>query len=146
MKTMLTLWSSALLCASHVFAAGSKPDAIIPRGMINMNGVSPLQVLQYYETLSGKSLVTSSHVRGLTTKITMQPDVALKVSEAITFVETALREQAGVVVTRLDDQRVSVTYNDALPLTVITNSKPVPLPVNKGGKPITPPTFPLKQP
>ena len=55
-----------------------------------MAGAAPIQVLHYYETLSGKKLVTSSHVRGLTTKITVQPDVALKVSEALTFVETAL--------------------------------------------------------
>jgi hypothetical protein len=139
MKTTLALL--LVIGSFSSVAAADKADAIIPPGLINMAGADPVQILDYYQTLSGKKLVTSSHVRGLRTKITVQPDVALKVSEALTLIEAALREQAGIVVTKIDEQRVSVTYNDALPLTVIRNPKPFPLPVDKDGKPITPPTF-----
>jgi hypothetical protein len=38
-------------------------------------------------------------------------------SELMKSIERDLIEQAGIVITRLDDKRASVTYNDALPIT-----------------------------
>jgi hypothetical protein len=146
MKKLSTTWFVIFLCAlSQAMAAESKSDATIPRGALNLNGTSVNQSLTLYALYTGKKLVTSSHALNLTTTIILQPDVELKESQAIALLEKALREQAGVVMTRLDDQRISVTYNDALPITVVTNGRPIPLPITKDGKEITPPTFPLKE-
>ena len=38
------------------------------------------------------------------------------------MIERALLDQAGVIITRLDSKRASVTYNDALALSVSQNS------------------------
>jgi len=43
-------------------------------------------------------------------------------AEALKLMEKALIEQGGVVITRLDDKRASVTYNDALPIAPPSNS------------------------
>jgi hypothetical protein len=143
MKKASALSFLVLLCALlQGVAADSKSDPVIARGMINFNGAQVSQMLEYYKMLTRMQLVTSSHVNQIRAKITMQPDVELKMSEAVALVEKVLREQAGVIITRLDEGRVSVTYNDALPITVVTDGKPVPLPLGQDGKPITPPTFP----
>jgi hypothetical protein len=146
MKKLSTTWFVIFLCAlSQSVAADSKSDETIPRGAFNLNGTSVNQSLTAYALFTGKKLVTSSHALNLKTTITLQPDVELKLSQAIALLEKAFREQAGVVMTRLDDQQISVTYNDALPITVVTNGTPIPLPITKEGKEVTPPTFPLKE-
>jgi hypothetical protein len=146
MKKLSATCFAILLCAMSVaVAADPKSDETIPRGTFNLNGTSVNQSLTLYALFAGKKLVTSSHALNLKTTITLQPDVDLKLSQAIALLEKAFREQAGVVVTRLDDQRISVTYNDALPITVVTNGTPIPLPITKDGKEITPPKFPLEE-
>src|SRR5262245_21237630 len=122
MKKSSATWFAILLCTlSQAMAADSKSDDTIPRGAFNLNGTSVNQSLTLYALFTGKKLVTSSHALNLKATITLQPNVELKLSQAIALLEKAFREQAGVVMTRLDDQRIYVTFNDALPITVITN-------------------------
>ena len=119
------------------------PKEVHPPGMVvlNFNGTHPVHVLETYTELSGMQLVTSSHVNAVTTRITLQPQVALKKSKMLKLVEKALLEQAGIVVTQLDDRRVSVTYNDTLTVTAVADGKPIPRPIGSDGKPIQPPSF-----
>jgi type II secretory pathway component GspD/PulD (secretin) len=45
--------------------------------------------------------------------------------EVLKQMREAFLKQAGIVITRLDDQRDSVTYNDALPVTIDFDRVPV---------------------
>ena len=112
------------------FCADTTPEEIFPAGLVRFDAAGPAQVLLIYTELSGMQLVTSSHVNAVTAKITLQSRVALKKSEVLKLLEKALLDQAGIVVTKLDDKRASVTYNDALTVTAVTD-----------GKPIQPPSF-----
>jgi hypothetical protein len=66
--------------------------------------------------LAGVELVTDSRVRTVHHHITLQAKADAP-AQGAKLLEKALLEQAGVVITCIDDKRVSVTYNDALPIT-----------------------------
>lgn len=148
MKKISVSWIIVLLLGLSLRAvpAGSQPELVIPAGLVNVNSADACQMLQLYTLLSGKELVTSSHVNSVAAKITLQPEVALKKSEVLKLFEKALLDQAGIVITKLDEKRVSVTYNDALPVTVVTNGRPIPIPIGLDGKPIQPPLLRLPRP
>jgi len=86
------------------------------KAKIDFNGTDQQQVLQVYAKLSGLELITDSHVRHLKSNIVLH-NSGLSNSEMMASVEKALIEQAGIVITHLDDKRASVTHNDALPIT-----------------------------
>jgi hypothetical protein len=71
-------------------------------------------ILQLYHELSGLQLVESSEVKRLHPAISFHSSPYPSKAEALKLIEKALIEQAAVVVTQLDDKRVSVTLNDAL--------------------------------
>ena len=75
-------------------------------------------VLQIYKPLSGFELVIDSHAAKVVTPITygVPNTKSFSRDEAIKLMEKTLLEEAGIVFTHLDDKRVSVTYNDALPI------------------------------
>lgn len=110
---------------ARAFAADSPGEEVFPAGLVNFRETAPYQVLQYYEVLSEKELVMSSHVDNVRAKISLRAEVPLTKSQMVARTEKALREQAGIIITPLDDKRVSVTYNDALPITVVSNGMPV---------------------
>ena len=87
-----------------------------PLEEINFQAVPPEQVLEIYHQCTGLELVTDSRVHMLRTTVTIQ-DANLPVSQLSKLMEQALREQAGIVITPLDNKHASVTYNDALPRT-----------------------------
>jgi hypothetical protein len=74
------------------------------------------KVLEVYKLLSSRELVISSNLKGVHPSITLRLQDTPK-TEVMKAIEKALLEQAGVVITPLDDKRISVTFNDALPLT-----------------------------
>jgi hypothetical protein len=88
----------------------------IPSGRIDFTNAKVPQVLEIYRALAGVELVTDSRVRTLPDHITLQAKADAP-AQGAKLLEKALLEQAGVVITRIDDKRVSVTYNDALPIT-----------------------------
>jgi hypothetical protein len=88
----------------------------IPSGRIDFTGAAVPQVLDIYRMMVGVELMTDSRVRTLPDHITLQAE-AVGNAQGAKLLEKALLEQAGVVLTRIDDKRVSVTYNDALPIT-----------------------------
>jgi hypothetical protein len=81
---------------------------------INFKNVDVDTVLATYKSSVKAELVVASDVRpihGITLQAT---GVSLEVEQHL--IEQALLKQAGIVLTRLDDGRVSVTYNDKLEL------------------------------
>jgi hypothetical protein len=96
------------------------PDKL-PPGMIHFRGAAVPQVLAVYKTLVKMELITDSRVQKLRTPITMKNEDPVSEGQAATLIEVALLDQAGVVLTHLDGRKVSVTYNDALPIA--SNSK-----------------------
>jgi hypothetical protein len=84
-------------------------------GLADFKGAAPIQVVSVYGVLSGQEMVTSSNVARLRTTIWYQAG-PLEKKEALKLIEKVLLKQAGVVLTKLDGKRVSVTYNDALPI------------------------------
>jgi hypothetical protein len=143
MKTQLASILFALSVGS-AFAADPKLDQTIPAGLLNFSSAASVQVLQYYVELGGKELVISSHVKALPARVTLQPKVNLKVSEVLKLIEKAFLEQTGIVLTTINDQQVSVTYNDALP-TKPVRGDPLPTPLGPDGKPLQP-RIPLPPP
>ena len=85
-------------------------------GRIDFTDAEVPQVLQVYRALVGGELVTDSRVRTVHGHITLQAKADAP-AQGAKLLEKALLEQAGMVITRIDDKRVSVTYNDALPIT-----------------------------
>jgi hypothetical protein len=70
------------------------------------------QVLAVYRELTGTEVDIPQNARVLRARITLQPRTRLSRLETVKLIETALREQAGVVLTHLDGKRVTVSYDD----------------------------------
>jgi len=91
------------------------PPCLSGQGVIQFKNVPPQNVLSTYEQLSGLELIISSNVRDVHSGINLETNLNSR-SDAIAAVEKALQHQAGIVITKLDGGRASVTYNDALPI------------------------------
>ncbi len=83
-------------------------------GSIDFKGAPVQQVLDLYKALSGLDLFVDSRVKTIPTPIKLQ--FSGTKLEALKRIEKALLEQSRIVITHLDEKRVSVTYNDALPI------------------------------
>lgn len=105
LHTLITLFASICLLS-----------ATEPQGSIDFSGASTQQVLDIYAHFSGCKLVVDSRVRQVRKAIYLRAPAVSK-NEMKELVKKALLQQAGIVLTPLDDNRVSVTYNDALPVT-----------------------------
>jgi hypothetical protein len=81
---------------------------------INFNGIDVDTVLATYKGYSTAELVVASNVRNIHAITLHATDVSAEVGQHL--IEQALLKQAGVVITRLEDKRISVTYNDRLKL------------------------------
>ena len=88
-----------------------------PKFKLDFKNAEVRQALLLYKAMSGLDLVGDSRVKTVRFPGTLQSPAPLDEAEATKLIEKALVEQAGVVITRLDGQRASVTYNDALPIT-----------------------------
>ena len=83
---------------------------------IDINGVDPSQALSVYAACSGLELDIDSKVKSVHTPIVLH-NSNLSSSEMATSLAKALTEQAGIVITRIDDKKASVTYDSTLPTT-----------------------------
>jgi hypothetical protein len=75
-------------------------------------------VLVIYKAIASSELLIDSRAAKVVTPIKYEVEVGKSFSkeEALKLMEKTLLEKAGIVLTRLDEKRVSVTYNDALPI------------------------------
>lgn len=81
---------------------------------LNFVNVPADKVLNLYKDMTKSELVIASNVRWATHGITLRFHGS---PEAVPSVlQEALLKQAGIVITRLDDKRASITYNDKLEL------------------------------
>jgi hypothetical protein len=108
-RTVLPLLA-ILFVALLAFAANE------PQGTLDFKGAQVEQVLPIYKAMSGCELFVDSRVKTVPASINLRSSQPLVKAVAIKRIEKALLEQARVVITRLDDKRASVTYNDALPV------------------------------
>ena len=85
------------------------------KASLNLVNVPVDQVLDIYKASAKCELIVGSNVHLVDHKITLHAGgVSAEVEQQM--IERALLKQAGVVITRLDAKRVSVTYNDQLKL------------------------------
>ena len=75
-------------------------------------------VLVIYQAISQLDLIIDSRAKEVNPRIVyhVKFEKAFTKSEALKLMEKTLLEEAGIVITHLDDKRASVTYNDALPI------------------------------
>lgn len=85
--------------------------------IMDYEGAPPSLVLSTYEKLSGLELIIDSHVKTVSSLIKLRIEGSRSKEELLKLLREALLNQAGIVITRLDDKRESVTFNDALPVT-----------------------------
>jgi hypothetical protein len=111
--TLLALGVSAALLAGY--SANSQGTNEI-RGTVRITNAPLKEALDFYQEMCGESeVIISSNVYGPARTITIHAeDVPLEVAHKA--FEKAFLEQAGIVITHLDDKRISVTYNDKLVL------------------------------
>jgi hypothetical protein len=110
MKPTLLLTLAALW-----FSLGAA-SADEPTRTLNFINTPVQKILSIYHDLSGYELIESSEVVKLHAVITLRTAAPVSKSDMVKLMEKALVDQAGVVISRLDAQRASVTYNDALPI------------------------------
>ncbi len=82
----------------------------------NFNSTPVSEILKFYKTISGVELVMDADPHYLPGFVTLRPTRPLSQAEAIEALEKALSEQAGVVIQRIDDKRVSVTAKRPTPI------------------------------
>ena len=80
----------------------------------NFENVEPARILDIYKVATKRVLIIASDVRLANHHITIH--FIGSAEEVPAVIEHVLLKQAGIVITRLDDKRASVTYNDQLPL------------------------------
>jgi hypothetical protein len=112
MKTSLLLVLGLLLGNSCSWSA----EAGVEVGRVHYENADVSGILPQYAAMVGLKLVVDSRVTRTGHLVTLVANVRVT-GEAAKLVEKALLDQAGIVITRLDDKRASVTYNDALPIT-----------------------------
>ena len=108
-----------ILLFALLLAIGCKSppaESVIQPGMIDFISTDAYQVLHLYSQLTGLKLVKDVQVLSVQNdlRVTLTISKPVTKAQAIKLLETALREQAGVVISPLDAQSVSVTYNPAL--------------------------------
>ncbi len=115
---------TSLLFALALLITSACSNAIAAPGSIHFTNTEVSKVLELYGDLTGLRLIVDSRVGKTGHTVTLKAALPGK-EEAAKLIENVLLEQTGTVITRLDEKRASVTYNDALPITPATKaSKP----------------------
>jgi hypothetical protein len=97
------------------------------RFRLNLENASVGEILKLYKGEARCELVVASDVLRARQVITLHAAEDVSSNVAMQMIEQALLKQAGIVITRLDAKRVSVTYNDQLELEIPkTAPKPSP--------------------
>lgn len=94
----------------------SSPSAEIAGCSFNFIGADSQQVLEIYGNIAGLQLKTGSYPSASITMATSKP---VTKGEAIKLLEKTLKEQAGLVVKRLNDKQASVTYDPSVRIAPI---------------------------
>ena len=122
-NTIHTEPASIELEASNILNVKGR-DAFVPPppGSIQFDDSQPTidvqDFLQVYKSMSGLELVIDSRAAKIHTPFKSHAKKTdwFTRANALKLIETNYLEEAGIVITHIDDKRVSVTYNDALPI------------------------------
>ena len=86
-----------------------------PHLSLEFTNIDAQTIIAVYAKLSGFELITDSRAKGIHTLISVQA-YEITQGQQICLVEKGLKEQAGIVITHLDEKRAAVTYDSALPI------------------------------
>jgi hypothetical protein len=103
MRRILSLIFASLLLSSTAFSAAESTLTV------DIEKDDLQDILHVYGKLTGLQLVESSEVEKMHTLITVHPDHPVTIKEAIKLIEDAVKDQAGVVIKRIDDKKASAT-------------------------------------
>jgi hypothetical protein len=112
------------LLLSVTLAIGDEDETTV--NDIKVDGDDVQLVIQaLYENWSGYNLIEASDVEHVHVPIWFhsEPGREYSPAEAAKLIQKVLLDQAGIIITPLDDKNASVTYNDRLP-----KKKPTPKP------------------
>jgi hypothetical protein len=113
MKRINLLFCFLLLLGVRVTSTGQDSH---PPGEIHWQGILATSALAIYKELTHAELIVDSRAQQIGTAIFLETEKPVSDAEATKLIKRAFLEQAGLVITHLDGERVSVTYNDALPI------------------------------
>ena len=129
-QAVMLLEISVKLTSSAEPSAVGVPQSIAedvpPGGRLEITDSPVAALLDIYAHVSGLELVRASDVKQLGSRVVILPERHGATWDTANFcrvIEEALLSQAGVVITRLDGTRASVTYNDALKVTASAADK-----------------------
>jgi membrane protein implicated in regulation of membrane protease activity len=108
-------------------------------GTLEITEASVNVLLDVYTHVSGLELVAASNISQMGSKVVVLPD-SHGGGNLLREIEKALLDQRGILITRLDDKRASVTYNDALKVTPIKDKLTLPiltLPIQSSSRHLT---------
>jgi hypothetical protein len=100
--------------APPVAAPAGRPSADVPAGTIKLLNVDLWRALDIYAALADTELQIDEQVRILPTRITIENDRDLTRAEAVGLFEQVLRDQAGIVLTRVGTEHIAVRYDESL--------------------------------
>jgi hypothetical protein len=112
-KQILSILGVTTIAACVAFAADQ------PMGNVIFQNTPLDKILPVYQEMSGCQLIESSDVKKHYRQITVRATAPASKADTLRLIEKALLEQAGIVITHLDDKRVSVTFNDRLPIASV---------------------------
>lgn len=99
------------------------------------NKMALSQVFHIYQAWSGVQLVITPPAQSQSSRnISVISNTPLTNAEACKLIENALREQAGILITKIDDKGSSVTYDATLPIKIVTLPKPSTNSIASGAK------------
>lgn len=109
-------------CRAPARSAASPPSDLMDSqdGYMAFQDAPVQSVLVIYEDISGCQVIESSDVKWHYGPVTIRSEAPLSRARAMKVIERAVLEQTGIVITPLDSQRVSVTFNDRLPIVAAT--------------------------
>jgi hypothetical protein len=99
----------ALACITMLYTSvGEEQSFTLARSRVQ-------NVLELYKVITKCELIVASNVRLAVGTVTLQSPKRSS-EDSARLLEEALLKQAGVIITQLDAKRVSVTYNDQMPI------------------------------
>jgi hypothetical protein len=117
-KRFVWLLLTALLVSSFYARADDFDSTIGGIHFDDSKKIDAQGVLVIYQAISQLELIVDSRAKEVHPLIIYHVKFgkAFTKSEALKLMEKTLLEEAGIVITHLDDKRASVTYNDAIPI------------------------------
>ncbi len=118
-----------IMCPSLHAAEGKDIQAF------RFNEMHAFQIVTIYSDLVGLDFVISPEANAQTSRpVSMESQTPISKLEMQKLLENALREQAGLVLTKTEDKKILIKYDATLPIKIVTLPKPSTNSITSGGK------------